>query len=61
MASVSVDSSDDPDWGLTCVLQHGVPRAAGRGARTEEARSKELKEIEQYQGLVNEINVEVSV
>jgi hypothetical protein len=37
-----------------------MPRAEGRGERTAEARAKELKDIEQYQRLVNEIDTDVS-
>ncbi|KIX05305.1 uncharacterized protein Z518_06177 [Rhinocladiella mackenziei CBS 650.93] len=38
---------------------HGVPRTATREARTAEARQKELKEISQYQQLVEEVNKKV--
>ncbi|KAJ9614638.1 Rab geranylgeranyltransferase [Cladophialophora chaetospira] len=42
------------------MASHGVPRAATREERTAEARQKELKEISQYQQLVEEVNTKVA-
>ena len=41
--------------------QHGIPRAEGRGEQSAEARAKELKEINQYKRLVDEIDIKVSL
>lgn len=39
----------------TNCRQHGVPRSATREQRTAETREKELRDIEQYRTLVNQI------
>ncbi|KIV97801.1 hypothetical protein PV10_01508 [Exophiala mesophila] len=42
------------------MASHGVPRTAVREERTTENREKELREIQQYQGLVEEVNEKVA-
>ncbi|KIW62347.1 hypothetical protein PV04_10528 [Phialophora macrospora] len=42
------------------MSSHGVPRTATREERTAEARQKELKEINRYQQLVEEVNTKVA-
>ncbi|EXJ77001.1 geranylgeranyl transferase type-2 subunit beta [Capronia epimyces CBS 606.96] len=41
------------------MTSHGVPRSATREERTIEARQRELKEISEYQRLVEEVNTKV--
>ena len=47
--------------GSWLTFQHGIPRAAARGDRSEQARQKEAKEIQSYQKLVEDVNEKVSV
>lgn len=41
-------------------VQHGVPRVAV-GEKTEASRRKELKQIEAYQGLVDNVQAKVII
>lgn len=39
------------------TMNHGVPRAAaGQQDRSAQARERELKEIESYKALINDVN-----
>ena len=57
MASVSVASREE---GKKLIhLQHGMPRTAGQADRSQEAQQKELRRIQTYQALVEEVNEKV--